>query len=84
MLAAVTLYELERLTLGRAAQLAEVPRVEFVMSLGQFKVFPPKASWTSWRRGVAEPIAGRFAPARCCSVASLESQANCMLELVQK
>ena len=40
MLAAVKLYELGRLTSGRAAELAGVPRVEFLMSLGQYKVFP--------------------------------------------
>ncbi len=40
MLTAVKLYELGRLTSGRAAELAGVPRVEFLMSLGQYKVFP--------------------------------------------
>lgn len=40
MLTAVKLYELGRLTSGRAAELAGVPRVEFLMSLGHYKVFP--------------------------------------------
>lgn len=43
MLAAVKLYELGRLTSGRAAELAGVPRVEFLTSLGHYKVFPFEA-----------------------------------------
>lgn len=39
-LAAVKLYELGRLTSGRAAELAGVPRVEFLLTLGRYKVFP--------------------------------------------
>jgi predicted HTH domain antitoxin len=39
MLAAVKLYELGRLSSGRAAELAGVPRVEFLLSLGRYKVF---------------------------------------------
>ncbi len=40
MLAAVKLYELGRLSSGRAAELAGMPRVEFLLSLGRYKVFP--------------------------------------------
>jgi predicted HTH domain antitoxin len=40
MLAAVKLYELGRLSSGRAAELAGVPRVEFLLSLGRYRVFP--------------------------------------------
>ena len=40
ILAAVKLYELGRLSSGRAAELAGMSRVEFLMSLGQYKVFP--------------------------------------------
>jgi predicted HTH domain antitoxin len=40
MLAAVKLYELGRLTSGRAAELAGVSRVEFLSSLGRYRVFP--------------------------------------------
>jgi predicted HTH domain antitoxin len=40
MLAAVKLFELGRLSSGRAAELAGIPRVEFLMSLGRYKVFP--------------------------------------------
>ena len=40
MLAAVKLYELGRLSSGRAAELAGVPRVEFLLSLERYKVFP--------------------------------------------
>ena len=40
MLAAVELYELGRLSSGRAAELAGVSRVEFLLSLGRYRVFP--------------------------------------------
>jgi predicted HTH domain antitoxin len=40
MLAAVKLYELGRLSSGRAAELAGMSRVEFLLSLGRYKVFP--------------------------------------------
>ena len=42
-LAAVKLYELGRLSSGRAAELAGMPRVEFLLSLGRYKVFPFEA-----------------------------------------
>jgi len=40
MLAAVKLYELGRLSSGRAAELAGMPLVEFLLALGRYKVFP--------------------------------------------
>jgi len=40
MLAAVKLYELGRLSSCRAAELAGVTRVEFLLTLGRYKVFP--------------------------------------------
>ena len=40
MLAAVKLYELGKLSSGRAAQLAGVTRVEFLMALGRYQVSP--------------------------------------------
>jgi predicted HTH domain antitoxin len=40
MLAAVKLYELGRLSSGRAAQLAGVSRVEFLLALGRYQVSP--------------------------------------------
>ena len=43
MLAAVKLYELGRLSSGRAAELAGMPRVEFLLSLNRYKVFPLEA-----------------------------------------
>ena len=43
MLAALKLYELGRLSSGRAAELAGMSRVEFLMSLGRYKVFPLEA-----------------------------------------
>ncbi|MCX7049346.1 MAG: UPF0175 family protein [Candidatus Sumerlaeota bacterium] len=40
ILAAVKLYELGRLTSGRAAELAGMTRVEFLLTLGRYRVFP--------------------------------------------
>jgi predicted HTH domain antitoxin len=40
VLAAVKLYELGRLSSGRAAELAAMSRVEFLLSLSRYKVFP--------------------------------------------
>jgi predicted HTH domain antitoxin len=40
MLAAVKLYELGRLSSGRAAQLAGIPRVAFLMRLSDYRVSP--------------------------------------------
>ncbi len=46
MLAAVKLYELGRLSSGRAAELAGMPRVEFLLNLGRYKVFPLQSELT--------------------------------------
>jgi len=43
LLAAVKLYELGRLSSGRAAELAGMSRVEFLMNLGRYQVFPLEA-----------------------------------------
>ena len=40
MLAAVKLYALGKLSSGRAAQLAGITRVEFLLALGQYQVSP--------------------------------------------
>ncbi|MEM8530306.1 MAG: UPF0175 family protein [Chloroflexota bacterium] len=40
MLTAVKLFELGRLSSGRAAELAGVPQVEFLLSLNRYHVFP--------------------------------------------
>jgi predicted HTH domain antitoxin len=40
LLAAIKLYELGRPSSGRAAELAGMPRVEFLLALGRYKVFP--------------------------------------------
>ena len=40
MLAAVKLFDLGRLSSGRAAQLAGVTRVEFLMTIGNYRVSP--------------------------------------------
>ena len=42
-LAAVKLYELGRLPSGRAAELASTSRVEFLLGLERYKVFPLEA-----------------------------------------
>ena len=43
ILAAVKLYELGRLSSGRAAELAGMSRVEFLLTLGRYQVFPLEA-----------------------------------------
>ncbi len=43
MLAAVKLYELGRLSSGRAAELAGMPRIPFLLNLKRYKVFPLEA-----------------------------------------
>ena len=53
MLAAVKLYELGRLSSGRAAELAGMPRVEFLLELGRYKVFPLDAELRDLERGDA-------------------------------
>ena len=40
MLAAVKLFEMGRLSSGRASELAGMSRVEFLLSLDRYKVFP--------------------------------------------
>ena len=40
MLATVKLYEMGRLSSGRAAELAGLSRVEFLLCLNRYKVFP--------------------------------------------
>lgn len=51
MLAAVKLYELGRLSSGRAAELAGMPRVEFLLALERYRVFPLTAELTDLERG---------------------------------
>ena len=43
LLAAIKLFELRRLSSARAAELAGVSRIEFLLALGQYKVFPFQA-----------------------------------------
>ena len=40
MLAAIKLYELGHLASGRGAELAGISRVQFLLELGKYKVFP--------------------------------------------
>lgn len=56
VLSAVKLYELGRLSSGRAAELAGMPRVEFLLELRRYKVFP--------LQGELEELEGRHAPSR--------------------
>jgi predicted HTH domain antitoxin len=53
ILAAVKLYELGRLSSGRAAELAGMPRVEFLLELGRYKVFPFEAELRGLENGHA-------------------------------
>jgi len=50
-LGAVKLYELGRLSSGRAAELAGVSRVEFLLSLGRYNVFPFEAELSELEAG---------------------------------
>lgn len=51
MLAAVKLYELGRLSSGRAAELAGMTRVEFLLALGRYQVFPFEAELCELEQG---------------------------------
>jgi predicted HTH domain antitoxin len=51
LLAAIKLYELGRLSSGRAAELAGIPRVEFLLALQRYKVFPLAAELDDLERG---------------------------------
>jgi predicted HTH domain antitoxin len=56
LLAAVKLFEIRRLSSGRAADLAGISRVEFLLNLNRFKVFPLAANCMSWRRNMPEAV----------------------------
>jgi predicted HTH domain antitoxin len=43
ILAAVKLFEMGRLSSGRAAELADMSRVQFLLNLGRYQVFPLQA-----------------------------------------
>ena len=49
-LAAVKLYELGRLSSERAAELAGMARVEFLLTLNRYRVFPLEAELTDLER----------------------------------
>jgi predicted HTH domain antitoxin len=53
MLAAIKLYELGRLSSGRAAELAGIPRMEFLLALQRYKVLPLAAELDDLDRGHA-------------------------------
>ena len=53
ILTAVKLYELGRLSSGRAAELAGMSRVEFLLELGRYKVFPFEAELRDLERAHA-------------------------------
>ena len=50
MLAAVKLYELGRISSDRAADFAGMPRVEFLLALDRYKVFPLEAELVDLER----------------------------------
>ena len=54
VLAAVKLYELGRLSSGRAAELAGMNRVEFLLNLGRYRVFPFASELGDLEEGHAE------------------------------
>jgi predicted HTH domain antitoxin len=51
LLAAIKLYELGRLSSGVAAELAGIPRVEFLLTLSRYKVFPFEAELQDLEHG---------------------------------
>ena len=51
MLAAVKLYELGRLSSGGAAELAGMARVEFLLALNRYRVFPLEAELSDLESG---------------------------------
>lgn len=53
ILAAVKLYEMGRLSSGRAAELAGMSRVEFLLALGRYQVFPFEAELRDLEAGRA-------------------------------
>jgi len=52
LLVAVQLYMLGRISSDRASKLADVPHVEFLLSLGFYKVFPLQAELVELERAV--------------------------------
>ena len=64
MLAAVKLYELGRLSSGRAAELAGMARVEFLLTLDRYKVFPARGG--AERPGTRSCLSASATRHRCC------------------
>lgn len=61
MLAAVKLFELGRLSSGRAAELAGISRAEFLFSLGRYKVSPFEAELEDLESGIDDaPFSAGF------------------------
>ncbi len=56
MLAAVKLYEVGRLSSGRAAELAGMPRIEFLLNLSRYKVFPLATELNDLENGQQFPV----------------------------
>ncbi len=56
VLAAVKLYELGRLSSGKAAELADMSRVEFLLALGRYKVFPLESELRDLEAGDAQSL----------------------------
>ena len=53
VLAAVRLYEQGRLSSGRAAQLADMSRVEFLLNLKDYRVFPLESELLDLEKNLA-------------------------------
>ena len=51
LLSAIKLYELGRLTSGSAADLAGMPRLQFLQVLGRYQVFPLEAELMDLEQG---------------------------------
>ena len=62
ILAAVKLYELGRLSSGRAAELAGMSRVEFLLALGRYHVFPLEAELQDRKPAMSDAIRQYLSP----------------------
>ncbi|HHY56499.1 MAG TPA: UPF0175 family protein [Chloroflexi bacterium] len=58
ILSAVKLFEMGRLSSGRAAELAGMPRVEFLLSLQRYKVFPLAAELSDLEQAYGRSLLG--------------------------
>jgi Uncharacterised protein family (UPF0175) len=71
LLVAVQLYMLGRISSDRASKLADVPHVEFLLSLGFYKVFPLQSELTELERAAHQ---AKIKPSEPAAVAVGESK----------